>query len=256
MELPQSVAYYERSSVRDEYLAFHYPDPASDPLRALLGERTPSLDERFPWAVRPLWSPRPNGRALDVGCAVGRMAIELARDHKDAIGLDLSPNLIAAARRVTEAGEVSYSTLLEGELRTLHRVAIDVPGNVSFQVGDALALPFDDRTFETVIALNLIDRVPDPRKAIAELTRVTAMGGDLIVASPYTWLKDYCPPEAWLGGTEQGGKRVRGFETLRTLVALAGFRLVRELRLPFYIPHHARTGQLGVAVTQVFRRTA
>ena len=67
---------------------FHYPD--GDPLEALLGAATPPLASRFPFALRDLWERRPDGLALDVGAACGRMTFELARDHRWAVGLDLA----------------------------------------------------------------------------------------------------------------------------------------------------------------------
>jgi len=243
--------YYERDKVLQEYLAFHYPD--GDPMEALLGERTPPLETRFPFAVRERWEPRPDGLALDVGAAVGRVTFDLARDHAYAVGLDLSSMLMRGARRVQAEGAARYSTIVEGDLLDEHEVMVPAPSSVSFLVGDALHLGFPDRTFATVVALNLIDRVPDPARALDELARVTAAGGTLIVASPFTWLPAFTHRDRWLGGVVRNGEPVRGIETVRQRLG-AEFSIQDERRLPFFIPHHARTGQLGVACLITFRR--
>lgn len=245
--------YYQREKVLLEYLAFHYPDPDADPLRALLGERTPPIEERFPFAVRDLWEPRADGIALDVGAAVGRVTFDLAEDHAYAIGLDLSSMLMRGAQRVQREGCARYSTILEGELRVEHEVTVPAPSNASFMVGDALHLAFPDGSFDTVVALNLIDRVPDPMRALDELARVTAPGGRLIIGSPFTWLPAFTDRDRWLGGVVRNGEPVRGIETVRARFG-HGFKILSERRMPFYIPHHARTGQLGVACLFTMRR--
>ncbi|MDH3590904.1 MAG: class I SAM-dependent methyltransferase [Planctomycetota bacterium] len=253
-DLPDSAAgrgYYALDTTRDEYLAFHYP--AGDPLERLLGDRTPPLSERFPFAVKTLWAPRPDGVALDVGAAVGRVTFDLARDHRLAVGFDFSPVLVAGAQSVARTGHAAYSTTVEGELSETFEVAVDPAPNARFLVADALTIPFSDATFETVTALNLLDRVPDPSRLLAELTRVTAPGGTLILSSPFTWLRSFTPRERWLGGFRRDGKPVRGFEGTRALLDHA-FALDHEVRLPFFIPHHTRSGQLGVAHVQRFVR--
>jgi SAM-dependent methyltransferase len=215
--------YYDLRATRAEYLAFHYPD--TDPLPAFLGPSAPPLSERYPFAVRRLW--KPAGRALDIGAACGRVTFDLARDHRHAVGVDLSRALLADALDV--------------------RARIDAPGNASFAAADALALPFPDGAFDTVVALNLIDRVPDPARALAEAARVTAPQGLLLVGSPYTWKEEFTPRARWLGRVGDGGDEVRARLAPR-------FAREAETELLFFIPHHARSGQLGRTHIQAFRR--
>jgi len=244
-------SYYAQASTRDEYLAFHYP--AGDPLAALLGAGVPPLSSRFPFAVRGLWTARPDGRALDVGAATGRVTFDLARDHRVAVGLDASAVLVAAARQVQATGRARYAAVVEGEVTDALDVAVEAAPNASFLVADALRLPFPDACFDTVCALNLIDRVPDPGQALDEVGRVTAPGGTLIVSSPYTWLERFAPKERWLGGFRRGGASVSGPDAVRTRLG-PSFCCRREVRLPFFIRHHARSGQLGLAHVHVFQR--
>lgn len=233
--------YYEQERTLHEYLGFHYPD--EDPLAALLGERTPPLAERFPFAIRELWEPRPEGLALDVGAACGRMTLELAADHRHAIGLDLSKLLVRGAERVRRDGRARYDSVVEGDIRLTHDVAVPQGEDAAFLVADAGLLPFSPGTFDTVIALNLIDRVPDPAAVVDELARLVSPGGILIVASPFTWLTEFTPRERWMVGVE----------TLRSHLAGA-FDVDEARRMPFFIPHHARTGQLGVSLVVRARR--
>jgi SAM-dependent methyltransferase len=255
-DLPASAegkGYYEQRSTRDEYLAFHFPD--GDPLAELLGPAAPPVADRYPYALRRFWRPRPDGLALDVGAACGRVTFAPAEDHRLAAGVDLSGNLVAAARAVQVEGRARYATVDEGELTIAHDVPFAAPPNARFAVADALSLPFRDAAFATVLGLNLVDRVPDPGRALDELVRVTAPGGRLIVASPYTWLATFTPRERWLGGYAGDGPPVRGSDSVRARLAPC-CKLVEDARLPFFIQHHARSGQLGVALIQVHERNS
>jgi SAM-dependent methyltransferase len=253
-DLPDSAegrVYYELPSTRDEYLALHFP--GDDPLAELLGTPVPPLEERYPFAVRRLWRASPRGEALDVGAACGRITFDLAADHAAAWGVDLSHTLVAAAREVQATGRARYRTVVEGDLSRAWDVEVQAAPNARFAVADALDLPFRAGRFATVVALNLVDRVPDPARALAELARVTAPGGTLLVGSPYTWLTSFTPRTRWLGGLARDDVPVRGADAVRAHLAPA-FEFVREARLPFFIAHHARSGQLGLSHIQAFVR--
>ncbi len=259
-EQANASPYYESEATRQSYLALHYPDPHADPLAPFLGAHTPRPTDRYPLAVRTLWRTHAGaGPALDVGCACGRMTLELARDFDTAIGLDRSPSLVDAGLRTWREERARYRLPIEGEIHAEHEVALEeaaaLRARARLLVGDALALPFARGHFRVVVALNLLDRVPDPHRLLAELTRVTAPGGLLIVGSPYTWLTEFTPRERWLGGWTENGVPIHAAERIRAQLA-PRFAFVRERTLLFFIPHHARSGQLGRAHVQVFERRA
>lgn len=93
-------------------------------------------------------------RVLDVGCGTGRLAFALAGKCRAAQvhGIDFSPAYIEHARRNNRD-----------------------PRNV-FQVGDACALDFPDRSFDRVLALLVLHFIPGADRAIAQMRRVARPG--------------------------------------------------------------------------------
>lgn len=104
----------------------------------------------------------PSGaRILDAGCGSGRNMVELAH-HGTVTGLELSPTSVRLARD-RSVGEVIEGSLLE--------------------------MPFDDRSFDLTMSLDVIEHLSDDVAALSELRRVTAPGGALLVTVPaYQWL--------------------------------------------------------------------
>jgi ubiquinone/menaquinone biosynthesis C-methylase UbiE len=101
-------------------------------------------------------------RVLDVGCGTGSLTFTLAdRPQIGAItGVDLSSEYIDHALR--------------------HRI----DPRISFQVGDATELPFDDRSFDHTFSLLVLQFIPRPDRAVREMHRVTRSSGTVAAA---TW---------------------------------------------------------------------
>ncbi|HWD19601.1 MAG TPA: putative 4-mercaptohistidine N1-methyltransferase [Verrucomicrobiae bacterium] len=235
--------FYESAKALSEYLLFHYGPPVSRELDFPVRCVTETVD--------PARLPR-DARALDLGCAVGRSAFELARRCREVVAIDNSAAFIAAAKKIRDRGSLKFSYAVEGDI-TKTAVARAPRGlkrdRVQFAVGDAMKLPAELGVFDVVLMANLIDRLPDPRRCLQQLPRLVAPSGQLIIASPYTWLEAYTPRRHWLGG--RGG--VRTFDALRQILA-PHFKFVRRLDVPFVIREHARKYQLGISEATLWTR--
>jgi putative 4-mercaptohistidine N1-methyltranferase len=250
------VNIYETDRLLAEYLLFHYGEDAEvlpwpdGPLAAL---RYPvrCVTECFDLASMPA-----NGRALDLGCAVGRSSFELARHCAEVIGIDFSQRFIAAAQDLRDNGTLDYLRRDEGELSTplTARVPAEIIRNrVHFETGDATDLRRGLGPFDAVLMANLIDRLHDPRRCLERLPALVKPGGQLVITSPYTWMEEYTPAPNWLGGFAAGEERILTREGLKFSLSEA-FELVSVKDLPFLIREHARKFQWSVAEATIWRR--
>ena len=244
---------YETERLVQEYLLFHYGRAEE----VLPWKEGPGSSWGFPIrAVTENLQPHTGGRALDLGCAVGRSSFELARTHESVIGIDFSHAFVAAASRVAQEGGVDYTYTEEGDLKVAARAELPEgvdPGRVQFEQGDAMDLRADLGVFDTVLAANLLCRLPEPLRALARFPDLVRPGGQLIITSPYTWLEEYTPRQNWLGGYDGSAGAVRSLDGLRRALD-PHFRLAATRDLPFLIREHARKYQWSVSQASVWLR--
>ena len=128
---------------------------------------------------------QPGGRVLDVGCGVGQVVARLREAGFEAHGVDVSEPNIARASRFSDR----------------------------CQLYDGRRLPFPDRHFASVGALNVLEHVDEPEAFIRELVRVTGTGGRLVLSSPNFFrvfgFRDYHPRMRGLGNKWANWKRLR-----------------------------------------------
>lgn len=108
----------------------------------------------------------PAPRILDVGCGTGELGHRLLGLLPEAtiIGVDVVETHVAEARR---------------------RYA-DHAGKLSFEIADAMDLPFGDDDFDLVACRHVLQAVGDPEGLVRELMRVTRPGGRLhLIAEDY-----------------------------------------------------------------------
>ncbi|MEM7384137.1 MAG: putative 4-mercaptohistidine N1-methyltransferase [Verrucomicrobiota bacterium] len=246
---------YESKALLDQYLLFHYgtreetlPFPGG-PVEALdFAKRTVS-ENLDPEAVES------GGRALDLGCAVGRSAFELSRFCREVIGIDFSASFINAAEEVGR-GPYPYDRLDEGALTTPLQARLPEgarPELCHFETGDAMNLRPDLGEFDIVHVANLLCRLPQPRRCLDRLPALLNPGGILIITSPYTWLDEFTPREAWLGGFRRDDRPIVTREALQTaLEPTLTLKTTREL--PFLIREHSRKYQWSVAQATVWKK--
>jgi SAM-dependent methyltransferase len=169
----------------------------------------------------------PDARSvLEVGCGTGHFTRWLAERGLDAVGVDISERMLEEARR-------------RGGPRYLH--------------GDALSLPFADRSIDVTALITTLEFLPDPPRALAEAVRVARQGVLLGVLNRWSLLalryrlsgkamwrsaRFFGPWELARMARDAAGRRTRTVHWRTTLWPIPG---ARDLPLPW-------GGFIGMAV--------
>ena len=239
---------YESDQLLAEYLLFHYGSAGEVLPSTRVWPEGMAEAVGFPLRTVGHFSPGQVSSALDLGCAVGRSAFELAKSSERVIGLDYSHRFIETAQRLAKGESVVYERLEEGRQSTT--LAASAPNHVdlsrlSFVTGNAMDLPDDLGFFDRVHAANVVCRLSEPLRMLERLPDLVASGGELLLATPCTWLESFTPPANWpVGSTLDWLKRHLG----------ACFELKLETEESFLIRETARKFQWSSSMVTLWQR--
>jgi SAM-dependent methyltransferase len=144
--------------------------------------------------IEQRYAGRDDLRILDVGCGTGLMLHQLSR-YGEVAGVDLSDEALAYCR---------------------------ARGCQNVQKASVLELPFPDRSFDLVTAVDVLEHTVDDREAVREWARVLKPGGRLVI---------FVPAHQWLWSLQDeisGHQRRYTSRTLRLPVEASGLRIERQ----------------------------
>lgn len=113
------------------------------------------------------------GEAADIGCGTGQLTIDLARLAPDLhiIGVDLAAEMLERAQKQVAAAHASQ--------------------RITFRLGNANRLPFDDGSLDLVVSTLSLHHWADPVAVFDEIQRVLRPGGAYLIAD---LRRDLAPP--------------------------------------------------------------
>jgi len=96
---------------------------------------------------------------LDFGCGLGFMTVELARKCKKAVGIDINETI----KNI--------------------KVPKELHGKLEYKVARGESLPFEDNSFNVVLASEVLPMISDPKAFLNEIRRVLKPGGRIVISN-------------------------------------------------------------------------
>jgi SAM-dependent methyltransferase/uncharacterized protein YbaR (Trm112 family) len=187
---------YEENSIwYKSYLNTHQGYPSDDRLLSLLKKQ---IKPDHIYKMLSNKNLNLNGVGLDIGCSFGSSTFELSKKLTYVFGVDLSFSFILEARKIMNNKKSR---------------------NVEFIVADATNLPFESKFFQSIIALNIVDRI-DLYKLISSVNSCIKNNGKLILIDPYHFV-------------DNNGKDQFDSIQIRKIIEEFGYRINNK---EYYIP--------------------
>jgi 2-polyprenyl-3-methyl-5-hydroxy-6-metoxy-1,4-benzoquinol methylase len=132
---------------------------------------------REPEFAKIQWMPRINyiidqvkkrgGRVLEVGCGCGMLALEMARNGLQVVGVDVSPKSIEVANKfkVDNQGSKGF-------------------GSLKYHCADISDLDFESEGFDSVVFFRSLHHFPDLEATLAKVHQASKGGAYLLISEP------------------------------------------------------------------------
>ena len=195
---------------------------------------------RYYAALVKRYAPRDGGNLLEMGCGLGHL-LGLLQDEYQCVGIDL----------------IDYS---------IEQTRLNAPKAQAYQmdVGE-MRQHFEANSFSAVVALHLVEHLPDPRQTLQDVYDLLKHGGLFLYATPQPTysLRRFKDPENDAIGKDKTHINVQSPEVWRAWSEAVGFRVVEHFAdglwdVP-YVPLIPKSIQFGVfglpALAQVLTQT-
>jgi ubiquinone/menaquinone biosynthesis C-methylase UbiE len=184
----------------------------AEPFARAQAIRSPEVRER----IVSLAQAGPDDTVLDVACGPGLLACAFARVVRHAVGIDITPAMLDQARKTQQDQGVN---------------------NVTWQLGDVLALPYPNYHFSIVVSRFVFHHLLDPLAALKEMKRVCTPGGRVVVAD--------MAPAADKAGALNAMEQLRDPSHVRAMPLKELQGIFSQARLPMpQVEHHRVEGEL------------
>jgi 2-polyprenyl-3-methyl-5-hydroxy-6-metoxy-1,4-benzoquinol methylase len=194
---------------------------------------------RYYAALVRRYAPNDGGKLLEMGCGLGHL-LGLLQDNFQCVGIDL----------------IDYS---------IEQTKLNAPKAEAYQMSADDLSAFESGTFSAVVALHLVEHLPDPAKTIREVNRLLKPGGLWLFATPHPdySLRRYKDRDNDAIGKDKTHINVHPPAQWRAWCEADGFEMVKHFGdglwdVPYLpvVPKIVQFGMFGIpALAQVVTRT-
>ncbi len=194
---------------------------------------------RYYAALVRRYAPHDHGKLLEMGCGLGHL-LGLLQDDYQCVGIDL----------------IDYS---------IEQTHINAPKAEAYQMSADDLSAFADSSFSAVVALHLVEHLPNPASTIQQVYRILKPGGLWLFATPHPdySLRRYKDRDNDAIGKDKTHINVQTPEIWRKWCEASGFTMIKQFGdglwdVPYFpvIPKIVQFGLFGLpAFAQVVTRT-
>ncbi len=194
---------------------------------------------RYYAALVRRYAPRDGGKLLEMGCGLGHL-LGLLQDDFRCVGIDL----------------IDYS---------IEQTKLNAPKAEAYQMSADDLSAFESGTFSAVVALHLVEHLPNPEKTIREVSRLLKPGGLWLFATPHPdySLRRYKDRDNDAIGKDKTHINVHPPAQWRAWCEASGFTMLKHFGdglwdVPYLpvVPNLIQFGMFGLpALAQVVTRT-
>ena len=152
-------------------------------------------------------------------------------EGKEVLEIATGPGLLA--KHVAYAAKRMIATdYSDGMIKEVKKG--ECPDNLTFEVADATALPYEDHSFDAVLIANALHVMPEPEKALCEIDRVLKPGG-ILIAPNFVEHKTGLGSRIWSRILQIAGIKFEHQWTAKEYVEFLsanGFKAVYEKEMP------------------------
>jgi len=179
-----------------------------------------------------------SGRLLDIGCGPAVMEEALAARGFEVRGIDMSPRMI--------------------ELGNARVAALGLKG-CTLEVGDVTRLGGAEGFYDAVLAMGVLEYLPDYAPALREMHRVLRPGGVLVLTVPNRYSPYHAARRAYLAARAFAGRPHQGSVAINPcmpwqldrLLSRHGFRKLESRGCNFiFFPLHDKLPKASVAINR------
>jgi nitroreductase/ubiquinone/menaquinone biosynthesis C-methylase UbiE len=200
-----------------------------------INKKTYSYFRRFIDGYR-LSNIKDNSYVLDICCRTGNGAAYFAERNKikKAVCADVSKKMLKIAAARLQQKKVDFETRLFAKLD----------------------LPFKNNEFDAVLCFETVEHMPDPKKFIAELSRITKRGGEILITTP-NWLWEPIHTFAAKFGIHhsEGPHRFLHYSEIKGYIKEAGLKIKREETTVLVACGPRLITKLGEVFEKIFKKT-
>jgi len=158
-------------------------------------------------------------KLLDIGCSVGRVSFELAREFDHIDGVDFSARLIQHGVKLQSEHSLRYALKNEGDIVDFKEVqlhSLDLPSgdNIAFCQGDAGNLKAIFTDYDVILAQHIIEQHYDPTLFFKQAHTRLNKNGLLLVLTDHRFNETFTDKSKWFGGIKVNGENMTGVEGL------------------------------------------